>query len=472
MAFKKIDTTARPPRHWALVGHPGGGKSTLAAQMAGPILVIDADHRFQEVAGLAGGDVYEVSGNPADHVDAGRIAQLLTANMPGAGVRTVVIDSLTSIIAPLVTQAVMENDAGLNKNRVAAFKAKALALRCLQDAVTRWGVDTLWIYHLRAGMDGNARQVESTSISTVELARLRRSLNLQLRIVQEGEKRGVKVEWARRGRQGLTLWDESGVWRGMPERIEVAVYDGLSKAEQDAIEKRTPKSFASVEDAIAWGYESGAFRDALHAKSAYEKLKTEKQPKTAQQMWDCWVDDVTARQQLDTDPEEERQRPVPPVAAPSPAAPPSVPGASATSPAKPASNGASAPSASGDQPSRLDLLQSLADLLYGEEAEPSLAALCRQHTAQKRSDPVTLTPDETKDVLDSLRLRQKLHAKTAERWGPVAPDVLRKNCLRVSDFFTDSDAEISDEQVETLLHGIAILNANDAAKETAKGELP
>lgn len=154
-----------------------------------------------------------------------------------------------------------------------------------------------------------------------------------------------------------------------------------------------------------------------------------------------------------------------------------APGASAASPAKPASNGASAPpptapGASGDQPSRLDLLQQLADLLYGEQAEPSLAALCRQHTGQKRSDPTTLTPDEARDVLDSLRLRQKLHAKTAERWGPVAPDVLRRNCLRVSDFFTDSDAEISDEQVETLLHGIAILNANDAAKETAKGELP
>ena len=304
MAFKKIDTTARPPRHWALVGYPGGGKSTFAAGLDAPLLVIDADHRFSEVAGLAGGDVYEVSDNPADHADPGRIAQLLTANMPGAGVRTVVIDSLTSIIAPLVTQAVMDNDAGANKNRVAAFKGKALALRCLQDAVTRWGCDTLWIYHLRAGMDGNAKQIESTSISVVELARLRRSLNMQLRIVQEGEKWGVKVEWARRGLQGMTLWDESGVWRGMAERIEVAVYDGLTQADQEALEKRTPKSFASVEAAIGWGWESGAFRDALHAKNAYEKVKKEKQPKTSQQMWDCWVDEVTARQQLDLDPRE------------------------------------------------------------------------------------------------------------------------------------------------------------------------
>lgn len=304
MAFRKIDTTARPRRQWALYGDAGSGKSTLAAAMAAPILAIDADHRFSEVAGLAGGEVFEISGNPADHVDPARIAQLLTANMPGAGVRTVVIDSLTSIIAPLVTQAVMDNDAGLNKNRVAAFKAKALALRLLQDSVTRWGCDVLWIYHTRAGLDANARQVESTSISAVELARLRRSLNMRLRIVADGDKRGVTVEWARRGRHGMTLWDETGVWRGMPDRIEAAVYDGLTKAEQDAIEGNAPARFSNAEDAIGWGFEQGVFRDALHAKNAYEKVKREKAPKSASEMRDCWVDEVTARQQLDLDPRE------------------------------------------------------------------------------------------------------------------------------------------------------------------------
>ena len=30
MAFKKIDTTGYPPRHWSLVGYPGSGKSTFA----------------------------------------------------------------------------------------------------------------------------------------------------------------------------------------------------------------------------------------------------------------------------------------------------------------------------------------------------------------------------------------------------------------------------------------------------------
>ena len=304
MTFRKMNTDARVPRQWALVGYPGSGKSTFAAQMAGPILAIDADHRFAEVAALAAGDVYELSGQPADNLDPARIAQLLKANMPGSDVRTIVIDSLTSIIAPLVTAAVMDNDAGRNKNRIAAFKEKALTVRLLQDAVTGWGVDALWIYHLRDVRNANAQQTVSTSVSAVELARLRRSLNLILRIVENGQKRGVNVEWARRGRAGMTLWDESGSWDGMPERIEEAVYGGLSTAQQEEIEGQTPARFSGPDEAIAWGWESGAFRDAMHARNAYAKLKQEAQPTSAEQMWSLWVDDVTARQQLELEPAE------------------------------------------------------------------------------------------------------------------------------------------------------------------------
>ena len=55
-----------------LVGDPGAGKSTFAAQMAGPILVVDADHRFQEVARLSAGDIYTVdtAGNEAEAIAA------------------------------------------------------------------------------------------------------------------------------------------------------------------------------------------------------------------------------------------------------------------------------------------------------------------------------------------------------------------------------------------------------------------
>lgn len=302
MAFAKMDktTTVFPPRQWALVGYPDSGKSTFAAQMAGPLLVIDSDHRFQEVARLAAGDVYEVSKDPSDHVDAERIAALLRENMAGSAVKTVIVDSLTSILTPLVVEAILDNDAGRNKNRVASFKNKALAMRLLQDSVTNTGCHTLWIYHLRSGLDGQARAVESTTISAVELARLRRSLNLQLRIVEDGRRRGIQVDWARRGRAGIVLWDDSGVWADMPARIEQAVYGGLTAADMDRLEHSAPIQFCGPEDAIAWGVGQGCFRDAVHAKNAYDKCKRAAQPATAQAMWDAWVADVQQRVQATT----------------------------------------------------------------------------------------------------------------------------------------------------------------------------
>lgn len=289
MPFKKMEKTGLPARQWTLVGEPNTGKSTFAAQMQAPMLVIDSDHRFEEVAGNVNGSVFELSDNPADNVDAEQINKLIKANMAGSGVKTIVIDSLTSIITPLVVEAIMDNDAGRNKNRVSAFKDKALAMRLLQDSITGTGVDTLWIYHTRSSMNGQAQQTESTSISVVELARLRRSLNMQLRIVTNGDVRGIKVDWARRGRSGVVLWDETGKWIGMAEKIEKAVYGGLSADDMERIANTEPTSFGSPEQAIAWGVEQGAFRDAVHAQNSYNKIKTEKKPTIAAAMWPLWI---------------------------------------------------------------------------------------------------------------------------------------------------------------------------------------
>lgn len=295
MAFKKLQSTTYPRRLWSLVGYPGSGKSTFAMQMRGPVLMIDADHRADEVARLCAAGVYQLSERPMDQVDAQRIADCLRAGMPDSDVQTIVVDSLTAIMAPLVTEAILTNDAGENKNRMAAFKAKALSMRLLQDAVGAWGTDVLYIYHYQAGRDAQAKEQTTATVSRTELARLVRSINLQLSLVVQNGKRGVHVDWARRGRADITLWDTTGTWTGMPEKIEAAVYDGLSKADQDQLETAIPKGFTGPEHAISWGMEQGCFAALQHARNAYDELKREAKPQTAQEMWDAWIADVLAR---------------------------------------------------------------------------------------------------------------------------------------------------------------------------------
>lgn len=295
MGFKKMTRPKFPPRLWSLVGYPGSGKSSFAARMHGPMVVVDADHRFTEVMGLAGDEVYQLSDVKSDNVDPDAITRHLTKNMPGSDVQTIVVDSLTAIITPLVVQAMLDNDTGRQKNLAAGFRTKALAMRQLQDAITRWGCDVLWIYHLQDARDGRAQAVTRATISATELARLTRSINLQLEIVQDGDRRGIKVIWARRGRSGMVIWDDTGSWDGMPERIEDAVYDGLSADEQDAIEKANPDYFPNPQTAVAWAIERGAFTSPEEARRSYDQVKDETQPRSAREMAAYWVESVEAR---------------------------------------------------------------------------------------------------------------------------------------------------------------------------------
>lgn len=303
MPFQKMTQSKYPRRHWALVGYPRDGKSTFAARMRGPLVAIDADQRFGEVLHLANGDVYPVSENAADHTDPHAIVKRLDENMPGTRVGTIVIDSLTAIIAPRVTAAIVAKERGETKSLGAAFKDKALAMRELQDGVTRWGTDTLWIYHLQDGRDdkGNART--SATVSALELVRLTRSINMQLQVVKRDDgARGIKIVWSRKGREGMTLWDESGTWANMPERIEAASYDGLTAADMERKELGAPEMFPSPEIAVAWAIEQGAFESANHARNAYDKLKTDAQPKSAREMAALWTADVQRRLTEKTNP--------------------------------------------------------------------------------------------------------------------------------------------------------------------------
>lgn len=295
MPFKKMTQSKYPPRHWALVGYPRDGKSTFSAQMRGPFVIVDADQRYQEVLPLTRGDVYPVSDIPAEHTDPHMIALRLSENMPGTQVGTIIVDSLTAIIAPRVTAAIVAKERGEIKSLGAAFKDKAMAMRELQDAVTRWGTDTLWIYHLHDARDdkGNART--AATVSALELVRLTRSINMQLQVVKNDAARGIKIVWSRKGRDGVTLWDESGMWKDMPERIEAAAYDGLTQSEMERKELAAPEMFPSPEVAVAWAIEQGAFESENHAQNAYNKIKNESQPKSAREMAALWTADVTRR---------------------------------------------------------------------------------------------------------------------------------------------------------------------------------
>ena len=293
MTFRKFEAPKYPRRQWLIEGAAGAGKSTFATQMKPALLPIDADQRFAEVLGLVRGQVFQLSNEPADNIQVDKIAELLRANMVGSGVGTIVVDSLTAIIAPLVITALRNNDAGKNTNKVAAYKDKATAMRLLQDVVTGWGTDVAWIYHLVEGRDAKAQAVTNTSISALELARLMRSVNMTIRLTHNGVY-AATVTWARRGRSGMTIKDESGKWEGMPERIEAAVYDGLTEAEQDKLEQE-PTLFASPAAAIAWGMTKGVFKDEAHAKNAYDEVKRLKEPKSASDMAKFWIEEVHAR---------------------------------------------------------------------------------------------------------------------------------------------------------------------------------
>lgn len=298
MAFPKKVIPQYPRRHWQIVGRAGSGKSTFATRMRAPLLPIDADHRIDQVAHL-NPDMLELSTNPADHNNTDRIAQLLNANMQGGAVGTIIVDSLTAIIAPLVTTAMVDKAEGRVKNLWAAFAPKALAMRQLQDAITKWGTDTLWIYHLDDSTTDDGTKIVKETISKTEVARLMRSVNMKLEVVVENGKRGIFVRWARRGRSGKevgVLWDETGTWIGMPERIERAVYDGLSQAEQDHIENALPETFNDDAHAIAWGFEQGAFEALAHSRHAFEKLMREnEEPEEMDARAALWVGEVLAR---------------------------------------------------------------------------------------------------------------------------------------------------------------------------------
>lgn len=286
-----------PRRFWAIFGAANSGKSTLCAQMLGPIVWVDADQRADEIVDLVEGELYGLSQDAYDNTIPERIDGLLVANMPGIKAGTIVVDSVTAILEPIVTRIQADIEAGRVKNKAGAWQLKAAAMKMLHN-LQRFGTDVVMIYHEYKALDDKGKWQQARTISELEEARMLKSLNMLLRTHRVDDGRFcVEVVWARNGRSGVKLHDEAGHWRDMPERLEAAVYDDLTAEEQATFSEEPPRTFPTPAVAVAWAMHQVPcpFREEAHAQNAYEKVKRERNPRNAREMRDLWVTEVGAR---------------------------------------------------------------------------------------------------------------------------------------------------------------------------------
>ena len=320
MPIKKLTADSKPPRRWAIVAFPCVGKSTFATRMRGPLVVADIDGRFAEVHTLAGeGNVGVISGEGmADASDANDWADRITRDIQGEKFGTLVADSITPVIEPLLYDVATERDPAA-RNKLLLHKA-ATANKFF-NALVRHGNDVLLVWHLKDTMVNGQGSVRTT-LSKTETDRLKMHLNaiLEIAIDEPTGKRGIIIVWARNGRDNITIWDDSGSWVNMPEKIEAHLYGSpavvVTTEASHAAAKRAgaapaatpvagtvptpgasddsplPQSsaanFANKSGALAWAVQQRAFPDLAKAGDAYESLKKAKGPKTAGDMFQIW----------------------------------------------------------------------------------------------------------------------------------------------------------------------------------------
>ena len=296
MAFAKFQEDHR--RMWALIGPANSGKSTFVAAMKDPVVVIDPDGRFNDVAEMmtaAGQEAYSLSDKPADHHDPLAIQKALEKNMPKADVGTIALDSMTSLLHPLVTRIMMEIEKGMHKNKAAAWRPKAELVRLITHSMAKWGTDVVYIYHEEDHRDNRGQAETRRTVSELEESRMLMNLTARVRLDQDKDGRYAEVIWSRTGRTGQVR-DTEGMWNGVPEEIDALVWENLTETEQAIADgDAPPETFSDPQAAITWGFAQGPFKDMQHAKNAYNKVKEEQKPKNALDMRDAWVADVERR---------------------------------------------------------------------------------------------------------------------------------------------------------------------------------
>ena len=264
--------------------------------MRGPKLVVDSDHRFTEVLDLSNDEVYQLSDNKSDNVDPDRIARLMYSNMPGSGVQTIVVDSLTAIISPLTIQAMIDKEKGRSKNLMNGFKEKALAMRQLIDGIIVgeqivFGFTTYMMLETEepvksqqqpspkqrslAYCDASMRNLRSFKKETSEALKLS-----GLVVVEVDWYSGMKVETGKICPNG---------WK------QLSIRWPLTQEEQNRIEAKTPMVFQSPQHALSYGVEEGAFQSIEEAQKIYELVKKECQPTNAKEMASFWQAEIRNR---------------------------------------------------------------------------------------------------------------------------------------------------------------------------------
>lgn len=313
MAFGKKYTYNPVPKtlQMLLVAPPNAGKTTFASHLVkdGKIgVVVDSDQRFNEVVTSDTEHFVPLSDASHEMLDPKKIYDITHKSMPNPQVGLFLVDSLTAIIEPIILNVQRDVEEGKSKG-ARGYKEKADAMKYLQAAFMPWGVDVIWVYHYRERGDASGNMSVVTSVSTLELSRIYRNINIKCEIVvDKSGKRGVKVLEARGGRTGITIWDDSGTWQNIRQRLEQEVWGGLTEQEQKELVDNVV--LTSPEQAVAWAveYAPDLFKDNQHAINSYEKLKAElleanNGKLTAKVMYSAWQNKV--KEKLQTQEKEE-----------------------------------------------------------------------------------------------------------------------------------------------------------------------
>lgn len=223
----------RLPRHWLLIARRGEGKSTFASTLSPEYLVADLDGRWEEQKKRINGNKSHVITEPDPLRLAARMEEMRV--QLADYVRTIVFDSGTAVLDYMGAKGRLSEAAAKAANKKYngddANKLKADTLRLLRFAALRWHCDVLWIFHTEDNMKSGAKG-ERTTISALEMERMKANLNAVLTIVKDSKgKRGIRIEWSRYNNNvaaGQTIWDDQGMWVGIPEKLDdfIAHYAG------------------------------------------------------------------------------------------------------------------------------------------------------------------------------------------------------------------------------------------------------